>query len=307
MSERRMRIALVGVGMFGGDVHLRAYADLERSGLAPFLGRLGMDGFGRALADVEFELTAVAARTGVSAVRAAEAYEKLTGRRPATFYGDAPWEAIVEKVPDLDILAVATPDHLHAEPTLAALRAGCHVVVEKPMCLDIRQGDEIADAARQWNRVVCVDMHKRYDPDHLRIKHELLGRIGRPLYGIAYLEEPLQVSTSTFKWVRESDPFTYVGPHWVDLFYYYFGAKPVGLTAVGQKKKLLAEGIDACDAVRPRHTGPYSPTAALAAGSPPAEPSGAAHGSQYSSASRPEQAAPRFASAGSPDSRHPAH
>lgn len=251
-SQRRLRIALVGVGMFGGDVHLRAYADLQRSGLAPFLGRLGMDHLARSLADIQCELVAVAARTGVSAVRAADAYERLTGLRPATFSGETPWLTILEKVEDLDILAVATPDHLHAEPTLAALEAGCHVIVEKPMCLDIREADRIADAAIEKNRVVCVDMHKRYDPDHLRIKHELLAKIGQPLYGIAYLEEPLEVSTSTFKWVRESDPFTYVGPHWVDLFYHYFGAKPVGLTAVGQKRRLLAEGIDACDAVQVR-------------------------------------------------------
>ena len=43
MVDRSMKIALVGAGMFGGDVHLRAFADLQRSGLAPFLGRLGLD------------------------------------------------------------------------------------------------------------------------------------------------------------------------------------------------------------------------------------------------------------------------
>ena len=54
----------------------------------------------------------------------------------------------------------------------------------------------------------------------------------------AILEEPLEVSTSTFQWAEKSDPFSYVGPHWVDLFHHYYGAKPVGLTAVGQKKRL---------------------------------------------------------------------
>ena len=41
MPERTVKIALVGAGMFGGDVHLRAYADVQRSGLAPYVGRLG--------------------------------------------------------------------------------------------------------------------------------------------------------------------------------------------------------------------------------------------------------------------------
>src|ERR1043165_7177112 len=73
-----------------------------------------------------------------------------------------------------------------------------------------------------------------------------------PLYGTAYLEEPLQVSTSTFKWVEASDPFSYVGPHWVDLIYHYYRSKPVSLTAVGQKKRLIRDGIDAYDAVQVR-------------------------------------------------------
>ena len=71
MAERTIKIALVGAGMFGGDVHLRAFADLQRSGLAPYLGRLGLDEFARPLADVRFELVAVATRSEASARRAA--------------------------------------------------------------------------------------------------------------------------------------------------------------------------------------------------------------------------------------------
>jgi predicted dehydrogenase len=73
---RTMKIALVGAGMFGGDVHLRAYADLQRSGLAGFLGRLGFDDFARPLADVRFQLVAVATRSEASARRATDAYAR---------------------------------------------------------------------------------------------------------------------------------------------------------------------------------------------------------------------------------------
>ena len=95
-------------------------------------------------------------------------------------------------------------------------------------------------------------MHKRYDPDHLRIRDEIKQRIGEPLYGTAYLEEPLHVSTRTFKWVEQSDPFSYVGTHWVDLIYHYYRSKPVSLTAVGQKRRLVRDGINAYDAVQVR-------------------------------------------------------
>jgi predicted dehydrogenase len=250
--EENIKIALIGAGMFGGDVHLRAYADAQRSGLAPQLGRLGLDHWARDLAPITFELAAVAARSESSAQRACDAFQKWTGHRPRPYSGAESWRDALREVPDLDVVAVATPDHLHTPVILAALGRGTHVITEKPMCLSIHEADQIVELAQGKNLIVAVDMHKRYDPDHLRIRDEIKNRIGDPLYGVAYLEEPLEVSTRTFKWVEQSDPFSYVGPHWVDLIWHYYRSKPVSLTAVGQKKRLAREGIQAYDAVQVR-------------------------------------------------------
>jgi predicted dehydrogenase len=250
--EGKIKIALIGAGMFGGDVHLRAYADLQRSGLAPQLGRLGLDHWGRDLAPVSFELAAVAAQSESSAQRACDAFQQWTGHRPRPYCGAEPWRDVLRDVPDLDVVAVATPDHLHTPVILAALGHGAHVITEKPMCLSIHEADQIVELAQAKNLIVSVDMHKRYDPDHMRIRDEIKNRIGDPLYGVAYLEEPLEVSTRTFKWATQSDPFSYVGPHWVDLIWHYYRSKPVSLTAVGQKKRLATEGIKAYDAVQVR-------------------------------------------------------
>lgn len=250
--EPSIKIALVGAGMFGGDVHARAYADLQRFGIAGQLARVGLDKHSRDLAGVKFDLVAVATRSEKSALKAAAAFKELTGHEPRAFYGDEPWNDILREIPDLDVMAVATPDHLHTEPILAALAKGVHVLTEKPMCLSIHEADQIISLARAKNRVVAVDMHKRYDPDHLRIRDDIQNRIGAPLYGTAYLEEPLEVSTSTFKWVESSDPFSYVGPHWTDLIWSYYRSKPVSLTAVGQKSRLVRDGINAYDAVQVR-------------------------------------------------------
>jgi predicted dehydrogenase len=250
--DKTITIALVGTGMFGGDVHARAYADLQRVGISPQLGRVGLDRWARDFAPLNFQLVAVAARTPGSARRARDNFKRWTGHAPQAFAGPRPWLQILREFPDLDVMAVATPDPLHAEVILAALKAGVHVVTEKPMCLDTAEADRIIALARARNRIVAVDMHKRYDPDHLRIRDDIQRRIGEPLYGTACLEEPLHVSTRTFKWAAQSDPFSYVGSHWVDLIYHYYRSKPVSLTAVGQKKRLVRDGIDAYDAVQVR-------------------------------------------------------
>jgi len=249
---QQINIALVGAGMFGGDVHLRAYADLQRFGIGGQLARLGLDDHTRDLAPVEYNLVAVATRSEASARKSAEHFNSLTGRDPKTYHGDTPWLDILDDFPDLDVMAVATPDHLHTPVILAALERGVHVITEKPMCLSIQEADQIIELAERKGLIVAVDMHKRYDPDHLRIRDDIAGRIGDPLYGTAYLEEPIEVSTSTFKWVEDSDPFSYVGPHWTDLIHHYFGSLPVSLTAVGQKKRLIRDDIDAYDAVQVR-------------------------------------------------------
>ncbi|HON93210.1 MAG TPA: Gfo/Idh/MocA family oxidoreductase [Sedimentisphaerales bacterium] len=70
----------------------------------------------------------------------------------------------------LDIAIVATPDHWHALPTIAAVRAGAHVYVEKPIGHTIMEGRAMVNAARAAGRVVQVGTHRRVSP------HNVSGR-----------------------------------------------------------------------------------------------------------------------------------
>jgi predicted dehydrogenase len=246
-----IRAALLGYGMFGADVVVGTLWDLVRNGIAPYLDRVGLDDYAAKYRDVRFELVAVGSRSEASAQRAERETEAAAGRRPRGYHGEEPWLDLFRDHPDLDVLFVATPDHLHTAPILHALRNGCHVVTEKPMCLDLHEADEIIALAAGSGLIVGADMHKRYDPDHLRIFHELANDLGAPIYARGVLEEPLEVSTQTFKWVEQSDPFSYVGIHWVDVFMHYLRLKPLSLYAVGQKRRLRDEfGKDAFDAIQ---------------------------------------------------------
>jgi len=251
MAERTIRIAHIGYGMFGGDVVAGTLHDLQRNGISPYLGRVGLDDYAAKYHDVKFEVVAIGEKAPEVAERAIKDSQELTGQTPKAYVGDTPWKDIVAENPDLDLMVVATPDPLHTPPVLEALRNGIHAITEKPMCLHLREADEMIELAEKNDLILGVDMHKRYDPDHLRIFKELSKDLGHPIYCRGVLEEPLEVSTSIFKWAEESDPFTYVGIHWVDIFMHYLQLRPLALYAVGQKQRLLKEfGKDAFDAVQ---------------------------------------------------------
>lgn len=65
---------------------------------------------------------------------------------------------------DVDAVLVANPDAYHAEVTLAAIAAGKHVLVEKPMCMTLREADEISAAQERAGVTVQVGYMRRYAP-----------------------------------------------------------------------------------------------------------------------------------------------
>ena len=87
---------------------------------------------------------------------------------------------------DLDAVAIATPHHLHAPMTLAALEAGLHVLVEKPLAIRVSEGDRMVSRAREQGRVLAVGHNYRTFPANIRLKQIVgsgqLGAIHRVLW-----------------------------------------------------------------------------------------------------------------------------
>jgi predicted dehydrogenase len=84
---------------------------------------------------------------------------------------------------DLDAVEVATPDHWHALPMIAACEAGLDVYVQKPISVDVVEGQAMVAAARKHNRVVQVGTQRRSTPHLVEalnrvIKEDKLGHIG---------------------------------------------------------------------------------------------------------------------------------
>ncbi len=84
---------------------------------------------------------------------------------------------------EVGLVVVGTPPSAHANPVLAALRAGKHVVCEKPFALSVDEADQMMDAAASHGRVLTVFQSRRWDPDYIAMRDALRsGRIGDPFY-----------------------------------------------------------------------------------------------------------------------------
>jgi predicted dehydrogenase len=251
--------------MFFEEVVGQTLMDFERYGVSAYIGSIGQGGYAGVLADVAVEFCAVgthSAKRGTAGSIADWYREGVPDADVTPYYGDTVWEEIVA-AESPDLLIVVTPDDLHHAPIMHAVSHGVDVVTEKPLCLSLAQADEIADAAAANDRVVSVDMHKRYDPMNVKLFRELVPQMGEVNYVRAVLEEPLEVSTEIFKWANRSNPFSYVGCHWTDVVHYYLGVTPVSVHATGQKNLLVnwtdpetgeARPIDTFDSVQVKVT-----------------------------------------------------
>ncbi len=85
------------------------------------------------------------------------ASRQKSGKKPRT-YSDYR-KMLAEK--DLEIVLIGTPDHWHALPMIAAVEAGADVYVQKPISVDVREGQAMLQAARRTGRVVQVGTQRR--------------------------------------------------------------------------------------------------------------------------------------------------
>ena len=88
-------------------------------------------------------------------------------------------EMLKEK--DLDIVLIATPDHWHALPMIAAVEAGADVYVQKPISVDVTEGQAMLAAARKHERVVQVGTQRRSTPHLIEARDRIIreGKLGK--------------------------------------------------------------------------------------------------------------------------------
>ena len=148
LQNTPIRVGIAGLGRSGWGLHANTFESLPE----------------------KFKVVAVA---DADAARRGEAAGRFGCRTCADFdslTGDT----------EVELLVVATPSHLHAEHTVRALRAGKHVVCEKPMATSAADADRMISAAAKADRTLTIFQNYRYMPDFQKVRDVIAsGKLGR--------------------------------------------------------------------------------------------------------------------------------
>jgi 1,5-anhydro-D-fructose reductase (1,5-anhydro-D-mannitol-forming) len=156
----------------------------------------------------------------------------LVTRNPAkaeAFPGARAYSSIEEAVADpaVDALYIALPVALHADAAIAALRAGKHVLCEKPMSMNSAEARRMVEEARASGRLLGVSYYRRLYPKLIRAKQLMAeGAIGQPLLVEANCHGWLESEARA--WLRDpalagGGPLYDIASHRIDAMHFLFG------------------------------------------------------------------------------------
>lgn len=200
MSEagRPLRAAVIGLGMMG-RAHVRVWDEM-------------VDGV---------ELVAVA-DTDPGAVR-----EAIMGREARGY----PDQASMLAAEELDLVSVVVPTSLHLPTALAALDAGSHVLVEKPIASTRGEAEEMIAAARNAGRMLTVGHIERFNPAIRELRRRLAaGELGRIFEIRATRLGPFPAR------IRDVGVVVDLAPHDLDVMRYLLGSDPIRLYAETEQR-----------------------------------------------------------------------
>jgi UDP-N-acetylglucosamine 3-dehydrogenase len=199
MSEPRpLRAGVVGLGMMGRN-HVRVWDE--------------------AIPDVE--LVAVTDPDPAAVQRA-------TAGRRARGYADL--DRMLDEE-DLDLVSIVAPTSLHLPVTLAALRAGVNVLVEKPIAATREEAVEMIDAAKTARLVLSVGHIERFNPAIRELKRRLdAGELGRIFQINAQRLGPFPAR------IRDVGVVVDLGPHDLDIIRYLVGDDPIRIYAETERR-----------------------------------------------------------------------
>ena len=229
----KLDVAIIGGGMITFDLILPTVYHLQRTGYVGDIKVCALD---------SPPLKALKNSQEISEAFPGQDFEAYP---PVSEPGDKKfpdlYKEVLAKMKPRQVVVVAMPDHLHYPVVKEALNNNQHILCVKPLVLKYEQAAEIEKIAIEKGLFVGVEYHKRFDRRSLMAKRSYeLNQFGEFVMGEAKLVEPYLYRSSNFQnWFTcdITDPFVYIGCHYVDLVYFITGLKPVEVSVSGIKGK----------------------------------------------------------------------
>jgi len=146
---------------------------------------------------------------------------------------------------DLDVILVATPNYVHKEVVVAALKSGRHVLTEKPMGITVAECNEMIETAKESGKTLQVGLQLRYSPFYQKV-HSLIaeGAIGKPKFvwfnefrgdWAKQSSDPEIDNKINWRFYNKLSGGTLLEKscHYFDLFRWMIGTEPISVTAMG--------------------------------------------------------------------------
>lgn len=158
-------------------------------------------------------------------------------------------EMLAESKPEL--VAIATESGKHADIALDCIKAGCHVIIEKPIALSLSDADKIIKQAKNMNVKVCVCHQNRFNKSIQKIKEALdAGRFGKLLHGTVHIRwnrERHYYEQAKWRGTWEQDGGALMNQciHGIDLLRWLLGGEIEAVTGIiGRLKHEYIEAED---------------------------------------------------------------
>ena len=196
------------------------------------LGVVGCGGFGL------FALQHFTQVPGVTLVGIAGTHRPASLAAAARFGVENVDDAVVFlRREEVDVVYIATPPFLHFPQAMAALEAGKHVIIEKPLALTVAQADELVAVAGRRDRLIVANLMQRYNPLFHAVRRLVETRVlGDVLHGTFenYASDE-NLSAGHWFWDRDKSGGIFVehGVHFFDLFAGWLGSGRVEAAQIG--------------------------------------------------------------------------
>lgn len=132
--------------------------------------------------------------------------------------------------PDVDVVCICTPSGLHTAQAVAAMKAGKHVVCEKPMSLTLAEADELIAAEKETGMKVCIISQYRFAPSTQEVKRAIdagaFGRITHASLSMRYYRTNAYYESGAWRGTQAMDgggALMNQGIHGIDVFRYLLG------------------------------------------------------------------------------------